>query len=400
MRRSSAGFPAAMMGGVALVAAVVALVAVLPAQQVQGQQSAAEARAEREAVRQERADAASELDAARADDAAVAAALRDITDLVNAQQARLDEASRQLEVNQGVAADAEAAVVEALATEAVLSEEIRQIAVLGFVNADNGNSTAAFLASSDFTEALRQNALLDHANQDAVELLEDLRIVQEDRAVAEALAAEAVEESAALESEMATILVGYDEQRQVQAELKAEMESRVAAWEATVAEFAAEEQSLSDFIRAEERRLNPPTPATPAAPRPGTPSVSGFQWPVGGSVTSGYGYRTHPIFGTRRLHRGLDISGSTGTPIAAANGGTVILAGWNGGYGKAVVISHGSGITSLYAHQSQIAVSVGDTVSRGDIIGYVGSTGQSTGPHLHFEIRSNGTAVDPRPYLP
>lgn len=127
------------------------------------------------------------------------------------------------------------------------------------------------------------------------------------------------------------------------------------------------------------------------------PGVLG--WPISGRVTSPYGYRIHPIFGTRKLHTGIDISGSSGSPIAAAGSGRVILAETYGGYGRAVVIDHGGGLATLYAHQSSIAVSVGDRVSRGDTIGYVGCTGSCTGPHLHFETRENGARVDPMKYL-
>lgn len=380
-------------------AVVLGVASLLPSAFAGSQESISEARAEREALREERAAAAAELDAARAEDAEVAAALRDITDLVNAHQARLDEVGRQLAVNQQIAVDAEAAVAEADSREAELEDEILQLAVSGYVNAGE-QSTAALLASEDFGEVLRQNELLASANGNAGDVLEELRILQEDRAVAEAEAEAAVAATAALQTEMETIQADYQAQQAVQAELKAEMEARVADWESQVAAIEAEDQELADFIRAEERRLNPTPVVTSSAPAPGTPSVSGFQWPISGRVSSGFGYRVHPIFGTRRLHRGIDVGASSGTPIAAAKGGTVILAGWNGGYGNCVVISHGDGITSLYAHQSSLAVSVGDTVSRGDIVGYVGSTGQSTGPHLHFEIRVSGTAVDPAPYLP
>ena len=100
-----------------------------------------------------------------------------------------------------------------------------------------------------------------------------------------------------------------------------------------------------------------------------------------------------------RLHAGLDTAAPTGTPIYACWGGRVAVAGWQGGYGNAVVIDHGGGQATLYAHQSVIAVSVGQAVNAGQLIGYVGSTGNSTGPHLHFEVRVNGTPVDPAPYF-
>ena len=121
--------------------------------------------------------------------------------------------------------------------------------------------------------------------------------------------------------------------------------------------------------------------------------------PVTGPVSSPFGYRIHPIFKVRKLHTGIDFSAPSGEPIKAGAGGTVVQAGWRGGYGKCVVIDHGGGIATLYAHQSTILVSVGQTVKRGQTIGRVGSTGYSTGPHLHFEVRVNGSPVDPMGYL-
>lgn len=124
-------------------------------------------------------------------------------------------------------------------------------------------------------------------------------------------------------------------------------------------------------------------------------------WPCPASsrITSQYGYRI--LFGVRDFHTGIDIGASTGTNIVAAESGTVILAnyGWNGGYGNYIIISHGNGLTTRYAHASKLYVSAGQTVSRGQVIAGVGSTGNSTGPHLHFEVRINGNNVDPKPYL-
>lgn len=122
--------------------------------------------------------------------------------------------------------------------------------------------------------------------------------------------------------------------------------------------------------------------------------------PVNGRVTSPYGYRVHPITGEWRLHTGIDFGAASGTHIHACRGGTVVRANWYGGYGNAIIVDHGGGMQTLYAHQSAFAVSAGQRVSAGQHIGYVGSTGNSTGPHLHFEVYINGRTVDPaRGYL-
>ena len=132
----------------------------------------------------------------------------------------------------------------------------------------------------------------------------------------------------------------------------------------------------------------------PSAPAPSLESsAGGLIWPVSAPVTSNFGWRWG------RMHEGIDLGAGMGTPIYAATAGTVIHAGWLGGYGNLVVLDHGGGVSTAYGHQSSIAVSVGQRVSQGQVIGYVGSTGHSTGPHLHFEVRVNGGAVDPLGYL-
>jgi murein DD-endopeptidase MepM/ murein hydrolase activator NlpD len=124
-----------------------------------------------------------------------------------------------------------------------------------------------------------------------------------------------------------------------------------------------------------------------------TPSSAGLVWPVSGPVTSPFGWRWG------RMHEGIDIGVSYGTPIHAAASGTVIYCGWESGYGNLTVLDHGGNLATAYGHQSSIAVSCGQHVGQGDVIGYVGSTGHSTGPHLHFEVRVNGSPVDPMGYL-
>jgi murein DD-endopeptidase MepM/ murein hydrolase activator NlpD len=125
-----------------------------------------------------------------------------------------------------------------------------------------------------------------------------------------------------------------------------------------------------------------------------------FIWPVNGPITSGFGWRIHPIFGTPEFHTGIDIGVPYGTPVRAADRGIVTYAGWEHGYGEIVTIDHGDGISTSYSHNSSIVVSVGQRVSQGQVIAYAGSTGWSTGPHVLFEVKVDGRYVNPLNYLP
>ena len=135
------------------------------------------------------------------------------------------------------------------------------------------------------------------------------------------------------------------------------------------------------------------TPAPSGSVATGPASASGLAWPVSGTLTSTFG----PRWG--RMHEGIDVAGGSGTPIGAAAAGTIILAGPNGGYGNLVVVDHGNGLSTAYAHLSSISVSVGQSVGQGTVVGGMGTTGHSTGVHLHFEVRVNGSPVDPLGYL-
>jgi murein DD-endopeptidase MepM/ murein hydrolase activator NlpD len=167
---------------------------------------------------------------------------------------------------------------------------------------------------------------------------------------------------------------------------------------------AAASAQIEARIRAAERtRASPATASTAtsaavtssavAPPAPPAASGAGLIWPVNGPITSPFG----PRWGG--FHPGIDIGAATGTPIAAAAAGTVIWCGWQSGYGNLVVIDHHNGIATAYAHQSRIAVACNQEVGQGQVIGYVGCTGFCTGPHLHFEVRLNGSPVDPLGYL-
>ena len=124
-------------------------------------------------------------------------------------------------------------------------------------------------------------------------------------------------------------------------------------------------------------------------------SAQGMEMPVVGRISSGFGERFHPILGYRRMHDGIDLAAPYGTPVVAAADGRVVTAGWHGGYGREVALAHSGGIETIYGHMSRIAVVQGANVRRGQVIGYVGSTGLSTGPHLHYEVHRDGRLVNP-----
>ena len=151
-------------------------------------------------------------------------------------------------------------------------------------------------------------------------------------------------------------------------------------------DLQAQSAALGAKIRSAQSAYVVPAPT-------GAASAAGFVWPVQGVITSGFGWRWG------RMHEGVDLAVPNGTPVVAAKAGVVIVAGWMGGYGNLVVVDHGGGVATAYGHNTSVTVSVGQFVEQGQLIAYSGSTGHSTGPHVHFEVRINGSAVDPMGYL-
>lgn len=193
----------------------------------------------------------------------------------------------------------------------------------------------------------------------------------------------------AVRQDQAQALARVEGEEEREEQLLGEVRATRADYERRIADLRAESEDITALLR--RRQLGQAI----------TGRGSGqLAYPLANAVvTSQFGFRTHPIFGTRRLHAGTDFRGAFGTPVLAAAGGSVVFAGRRGGYGTTVVIDHGGSLATLYAHQSRVAVASGERVQRGEVIGAVGSTGFSTGPHLHFEVRLNGTPVDPLNYL-
>ena len=196
---------------------------------------------------------------------------------------------------------------------------------------------------------------------------------------------------AELEAEKAELEAEIEEAEQLIVELEEQLETDRAAYEEQLAKEQALESEIQSMIAELERQE-----AANSIVSTGT-----YIWPLPGySPGSAYGWRMHPIFHEMRFHAGEDIGAPSGTPILAADSGIATVIPNNGnGYGNYIIINHGGGRTTLYAHMSAFAVSNGQSVTQGQTIGYVGSTGNSTGPHLHFEVRVNGATTDPKSYF-
>lgn len=205
--------------------------------------------------------------------------------------------------------------------------------------------------------------------------------------------------------ELEDILVRQEENAKTLEERKASLDETLLQKQALVDELAADVEKYKAIYEAAEAAENAlireNQKALSYSANPVKYSGGKFNWPVpaSGRITSEYGWRNHPVYKTRKFHTGIDIGAGYGLDIVSAADGTVTLATTNGGYGKCIIINHGSGITTLYGHCSSLLVETGDKVKKGQLIGKVGSTGVSTGPHLHFEVRINGSTTDPLTYL-
>ena len=210
--------------------------------------------------------------------------------------------------------------------------------------------------------------------------------VEEHRALIETLRQEQAR-LAAVSAETAARQREVEAREQAKRSALARLRQERRAFERMVRELEEDSRQLEVLIRRSQRS----TSRGVALAR----SLSGFIWPARGVFTSGYGIRRHPIFRIRRMHTGQDIAAPYGTPVQAASDGRVIYTGWFGGYGKIVVVDHGDGVSTLYAHLSKILTRSGARLRRGEVVGRIGSTGYSTGPHVHFEVRVNGRPIDP-----
>ena len=321
------------------------------------------------------------LASVRQDDAALLAAIRSLGGQLSTVRVSLSRA-------EGVLAQVEANIrgqerrlarldAERTRRASVVGERARALYIMG-----SGMQAEALLASESISEFVERSESLDQAMQFDRMLMDDLARISDqsrktkalltrDRSRAAQVRAGIAERAAELADVIATKQVA-----------ESKLSSAISAYQAEVASLEREQARILAIIRARQTRSTGPI------------SRKGFIWPIRGPVTSPYG----PRWGG--FHTGIDINCDTGDRIVASKAGKVIAAEWGGGYGRMVIIDHGNGVSTLYAHNSALYVSEGRSVARGERISACGSTGNSTGDHLHFEVRINGDHTNPRNFLP
>ncbi len=354
----------------------------------------------RAAAQAKKAEAAARLDTLKANDTELEAAVRTLDAGVAVQAATTDAAQQALRDAERNLGSARVRLANTEARMAELRAKAAEAAVRAYVH-PGGDTLLEIVRSKDLGEASRRQALLAHVVSSERDIVDQMRATRQDEQFERENLRQARDVAADRKKAAAEKLAGLEKARNDQVRLKNALDARIAQVTSEVAALAREEATLSNLIRA--RQLPAETADRPSSSGGGgggggaadaRVSGSGVAWPTNGSLTSGFGYR----WGA--LHAGIDIANGVGTPIRAAKAGTVILAGWNGGYGNCIVIDHGGGFSTLYGHMTRLRAGDGQRVGQGEVIGDMGSTGNSTGSHLHFETRVNGSPQDPQRYLP
>ena len=339
-----------------------------------------------------------------------------------AAQARLDAAQAKLDA---ITAELDAAELELDRTRLELARERRKFNARVRETYKRGNTAFAVLAMdvedlNEFTRGMAYVQRVMRADRDRIEQISSLErqvtaraeeldvLRQRQRLLAESQAGERDKVAALVADQRILRDRATAEEEKRRLALK-DIESDKAAYALLVTSLEQESANIEAELRRraeEERKRREAEAAAKPKPKPGeakeseTPARSGsLKRPYSGPQTSGFGWREHPIYGDRRYHAGVDYSGPTGDKFWAAGDGVVVSAGWRGGYGNTVVIDHGDGLATLYAHASSLLVKSGQKVKRGQPIATIGTTGASTGPHLHFEVRQDGEPQNPSRYV-
>lgn len=351
----------------------------------------ASAEDKRAAAQAKKVEAAAQLDTLKANDQDLENAVKALDAGVQTQSATTDAAQQALRAAETTLGSAQVRLANTEARMTDLRSKAAEAAVRAYVH-PGGDTLLEIVRAKDLGEASRRQALLAHVVSSDKDVVDQMRAVRQDEQFERENLAEARNVAAERKKAAADKLATLEKTRNDQVRLKGALDARISEVTSEVAALSREEATLTDLIRS--RQLSADASDTPNAANAKI-SGSGLAWPANGTLTSGFGYR----WGA--LHAGIDIANNVGTPIRAAKSGTVIVAGWNsGGYGNWVIIDHGGGFSTLYGHMSRVRTSEGQSVKQGELIGDMGSTGNSTGPHLHFETRVNGNPQDPTRYLP
>jgi murein DD-endopeptidase MepM/ murein hydrolase activator NlpD len=277
----------------------------------------------------------------------------------------------------------------AIAEKGFQDKQLGTVARLRFLQRQQGGQGwAVLLQSNNLNEFLDRRRQLKLVYQADRKILADLQAQFNDLNQRKRTIERQKNDIALLTQQLLAQKTQFEAQAKIQQDLIARLRQDRNALEEAEAQLERDSATIAVMIR---QRLSIPGPVIRGTGQ--------FIYPLVGIVTSNFGWRVHPILGYRRFHAGVDFGASHGSTIQAADAGVVIFSGWYGGYGNAVVISHGGSLTTLYAHASELYVSQGQTVQQGQAIAAVGSTGFSTGPHLHFEVRQNGEPVNPLGFL-
>jgi murein DD-endopeptidase MepM/ murein hydrolase activator NlpD len=373
---------------------LVALMVLLLAQPAAGD-TISDARRHRDDLRSRRSTAASQLNVLKASNLQLDQALEALTTQVIAQEAKLASARQAVVAAAAELAAAEARLTTTKARIAELHAEVVNRAVDAYMRPSE-STFAGFREAADLNDASRRRAMLQQVTNRNADVIDQLKAAREDQQIEQARLDAARRVAEEREAAVESHLGGLKRAREEKARMALALKGRIKTYQAEVDALAAEESAIQALIQRKETeaRARASRAAGTIVGDAGRVSAAGLVWPVRGRVTSEFGWRWG------RMHQGIDIAAPTGTPIIAAKRGVVIHAGPMGGYGNCVIVDHGGGFTTVYAHQSRVGARNGQAVEQRQVIGYVGSTGHSTGPHLHFETRVNGSAQNPRRYLP
>ncbi len=372
----------------ALVLLIALMMGLAPAS---AQESIEDARQQREDAREAELRARAALDVLEAEWEDIQDAFQAADELVQLVEGRAIAVQAQLELAKLRLRQTDVGIAWAEYDKELVGEQLTELAIQEYLGLQRDDSV---LGTSNMNEAMTRNTVLDVVQGAGYDVIDTARSAADRGEQLREQAERDIAEVERLEADLQAEREELDAALSVRAKARDALDARLVEWEDIIDEWESIEQELTDFIRVEQQR------ADIASALEAVRSTEGYTWPTAGGIGSYFGYRVHPILGYSRLHGGLDIGGRSGQPIWAVKEGVVIMARMNGGYGNTIIIDHGNGYASLYAHQLSLEVKEGDYVETGQHIGNVGTTGLSTGPHLHFELRQNGAVIDPIPFLP